>query len=153
MPEPVWTGDPLAGEGRALIGCKEYVDFPEWRLRRVRARVDTGACTSAIDVVSYELKESPQGLLAVLCVAVNRRHNRGKCVETPVQRLVGVRSSSGLREERPVITTLVQIGPISRRIQLTVTNRAHMRYRMLLGREALAGSFLVDVSKKYLLRS
>jgi hypothetical protein len=154
MSETVWTGAPLAGGGLTLIGCREYLDFPEWRLRRIRAKVDTGACTSAIDVVSYELKQAAGGgLVAALHMALNRRHDRWKLVETPVLRLVGVRSSSGVREERPVVEALVRIGPLSKRIQLTVTNRARMCYRMLLGREALAGSFLVDVSKKYLWRS
>jgi hypothetical protein len=47
---------------------------------------------------------------------------------------------------------MVQLGPVLKRIRLTVTSRAGLRYRMILGRQALAGNFVVDVSRKYLLR-
>jgi hypothetical protein len=129
------------------------LSFPEWRLRRIRVKIDTGACSSALDVAHYELWETPgKGLYATLHLALSRRHpERLTRVETPVLRTVGVRSSSGAREDRPVVETLIQLGPVQKRIRLTITNRSRMRFRMLLGREALAGSFLVDVSKKYLL--
>ena len=71
----------------------------------------------------------------------------------PVLEIVVVRSSSGIWEERPLIETVVRLGPITKRIQVTVTNRSRMLFRMILGRKALEGDFVVDVSKKYLLRS
>jgi ribosomal protein S6--L-glutamate ligase len=69
-----------------------------------------------------------------------------------VLRTVVVSNSGGMREERPLIEAAVRLGPVHKRIHLTVTNRARMRFRMILGRQALAGSFIVDVSRKYLLR-
>jgi hypothetical protein len=65
--------------------------------------------------------------------------------------MVVVRNSGGIEEQRPVIDVLLELGPVARRIRLTVTNRAAMRYRMILGRQALAGAFVVDVSRTYLL--
>ena len=64
-----------------------------------------------------------------------------------------VRNTGGIREERPVVETAVRLGPIHKRIRITITNRSSMRYRMILGREALNGDFLVDVSRKYLLKN
>jgi len=62
-----------------------------------------------------------------------------------------VSNSGGGRERRPLLEALVRLGPVETRIRLTVTNRSHMRFRMLLGRRALAGTFVVDVSRKYVL--
>jgi hypothetical protein len=64
-----------------------------------------------------------------------------------------VRNTGGIREHRPVVEALVRLGPVLRRIRLTIASRAGMCYPMILGREALAGAFVVDVSQTYLLGS
>ncbi len=140
-------------ENQLLLGWKEYVEFPEWGVRRVRAKVDTGARTSAIDVASYELCAADgDRLVANLRLALNRKHpERLTLVQATVLRMVVVSNSGGVREERPMIETTVRLGPVTKRIRLTVTNRASMRFRMILGRQALKGDFVVDVSQKYLL--
>jgi hypothetical protein len=137
-----------------LIGRKEYLAFPDWGVR-LRVKVDTGAFSSALDVASYELERDDTGrLIARLSLCLSRRHpNRRTVVFAPVVKLVGVTSSCGERQERPLLETTVRLGPVEKRIRLTVANRSSMRCRMLLGREALAGDFVVDVSRKYLLRS
>lgn len=137
-----------------VIGWKEHVAFPEWGIRRVRAKIDTGARTSALDVVGYQLSHDGRGLRAQLHLALSRRSlGRLKVVEVPVLELVKVRCSNGSCEERPLIEAEVRLGPVTKRIRLTVTNRATMRYRMILGRQALAGDFIVDVGRRYLLSS
>jgi hypothetical protein len=137
------------------IGWKEYLHFTEWDLRRIRVKIDTGARTSALDVVRYELTETAGGvLMATLFLALDRRHpGRFTRIHTPVLKMTTVRNTGGAREERPVVETAVRIGPIHKRIRITITNRSSMRYRMILGREALDGDFLVDVSRKYLLKN
>jgi len=72
-------------------------------------------------------------------------------VTAPVLRTVIVRNSSGVAEERPVIVAQMRLGLIEKQICLTVTRRRGMRFRILLGREALAGDFVVDARQKYLL--
>lgn len=135
------------------IGWKEYLDFEEWKIRRVKAKIDTGARTSAIDVASYELHETEQGLVAELRLGLSQRHpERLLRVRTPVLKMVVVRNSSGLREQRPLIETVICLGPVRKRVRLTVTNRAGMRFRMILGRKALEDDFVVDVSRKYVLK-
>ena len=134
-----------------LVGRKEYVAFPDWGIRRVRAKVDTGARSSALDVLGYDLWEvDGQGLYVRLRLALNRRQgDRYRIVEAPVTRMVAVRNSGGASEQRPLIEATIRLGTVTRRIRLTVTDRAAMRYRMILGRQALRGEFVVDVSKKY----
>jgi len=63
-----------------------------------------------------------------------------------------VRNSGGIPEYRPLIEASIRLGPVTKRVQLTVANRSGMLFRMILGRKALDGDFIVDVSKKYLLR-
>jgi hypothetical protein len=138
--------------GPLRIGWKERLDFPEWGLKRVRVKVDTGARTSALGAVGYDLVEGANGLVARLRLDLRRKgHGRLKEVETPVVCMTVVRNTGGMREYRPVVEALVRLGPVLRRIRLTIASRAGMRYRMILGREALAGAFVVDVSQKYLL--
>jgi hypothetical protein len=136
-----------------VVGWKEFVDFPAWGLRHVKVKIDTGARTSALDVMSYQLSEEGTGLVAELRLALHRRRpERLRVVRVPVLRMVLVRNTSGLTEERPLIETRIRLGPVSKVVHLTVTRRAGMRFPVILGRTALAGDFLVDVSRKYLLK-
>jgi hypothetical protein len=138
---------------RHVVGWKEYVGFVDWPLRRIKAKIDTGARTSALDVLSYELHEGPDGLLTKLRLALDRRQpDRIQEVVTPVLKLVVVCNSSGMREQRPLVETTLQLGPVTKRVRLSITNRAGMRFRMILGRKALEGDFVVDVARKYLMR-
>src|SRR5205823_36357 len=112
----------------------------------------TGARTSALDVLGYELRGTESGLVADLRLALSRKHpERVTIASAPVLKTVVVSSSTGVREERPLIETVIRLGPITKRIRVTITNRSHMLFRMILGRKALEGDFVVDVSKKYLL--
>jgi hypothetical protein len=135
-----------------LIGWKEYVDFPEWKIRHMKVKIDTGARTSALDVPSYDLNETPAGLIVELRLVPRRKApTRSRRIVAPVVRMAQVCNSNGMRERRPVIEAILRLGPISKRVELTLTNRSSMLFRMILGRKALENDFVVDVSKKYLL--
>jgi hypothetical protein len=137
------------------IGRKEYVAFPEWHVHHLRAKVDTGAFSSVLDVAAYDLQRDGTGrLIARLSLSLSRRDpSRQTVVFAPVLKMVSVTNTGGVREQRPLLEATVRLGPVEKRIRMTVSNRSCMRCRVLLGREALAGSFVVDVSKKYLLGS
>ena len=137
---------------KTIVGWKEFVDFPEWNVRGVKAKIDTGARTSAIDVSSYELRQADGVLVAELRLALDRKHpERLTRVQTAVVKMVIVRNSGGMPEERPLIEAEIRLGDTRKRVPLTVTNRSGMLFRMILGRKALEGEFVVDVSRKYLL--
>lgn len=134
------------------VGWKEYVALPELGIRRVKAKIDTGARTSALDVSRYEISERGELLFARIQLARDpRQPQQLTWVEVPVLEMIVVTSSSGLRERRPLIETTVSLGTTEARIRLTLTNRAGMRFRMILGRHFLTGRFVVDVNRKYLL--
>jgi hypothetical protein len=154
QPDPAAFATSTGRSAPLVIGWKEYLDFPAWRVRRVKVKIDTGARTSALGVVSYDLTGAGTDLVAELRMALYRKHPaRLTVVRVPVLRMIVVRNSSGMREQRPLIETEVQLGPVNKRIALTVTSRAGMLFRVILGRTALAGDFLVDVSQKYLLKA
>jgi hypothetical protein len=136
-----------------LIGWKEYLGFPEWGIRRMKVKIDTGARTSALDVARYELREGDASSCQVeLFLALDRRHpDRLTAVHAPVLRKIVISNSNGLCEERPLIEATIRMGPITKRVPMTVTNRSSMMFRMILGRKALEGDFVVDVSRKYVL--
>lgn len=138
-----------------LIGWKEYLSFPDWGIKRIKVKIDTGARTSALDVARYELREETGlGWLADLFLSLDRRHpDRLTAVRARVLRKVVVSNSNGLCEERPLIEAKISLGPVTKSVKLTVTNRSCMLFRMILGRKAIEGDFLVDVSRQYMLGS
>ena len=136
-----------------VLGWKEYVGFVDWPLRRIKAKIDTGARTSALDVLSYELHEGEGGMTTTLRLALDpRQREQIQEVVTPVLKMVVVCNSGGMRELRPLVETTLRLGPVVKKVKLTITNRAGMRFRLILGRKALEGDFVVDVARKYLMR-
>ena len=145
----------MDGATRPLtIGWKERIDFPAWGIRGVRAKIDTGARTTALNVCEYELLETgPNQFRARFRPVVSRKLDVcAELVEAEVLRLVRVRNTGGTVELRPVVETEMKLGPIVKRIRLTLTDRSRMYSPVILGRSALAGDFVVDVERKYLQR-
>lgn len=132
---------------RVVIGYAECLDLPEWGIEGLRVKVDTGARTSALHV--SHLRLLPDGRVRFRIVLEPKKGQRSVPVETAISRNTRVRSSTGHAEDRIAVLTKIRLGPIEKEIEITLTDRPHMQYRMLLGRSALAGSFLVDPSHRY----
>jgi hypothetical protein len=134
-------------------GWKEYADFPDWGLRRVRVKLDTGARTTAVGVLSCEVMPAPEGgEMARLEMALYRRRpERRAVVVVPVVGTATIRNSGGQCETRPVVETTVRLGPVTKRIRVTIADRRRMLCPVILGRTALAGDFVVDVARKFVL--
>ncbi|MFW6050045.1 MAG: ATP-dependent zinc protease [Myxococcota bacterium] len=131
---------------RELIGFAERVDLPDWGIRRIRAKVDTGARSSALHVDGIE--RLPGGKVR-FDVVVNRKTGRTKHIVTQLVRVGQVRSSSGKAETRYFVSTRVQIGGVIKRIEISLARRHAMLFRMLLGRTALGHDFLIDPGRRY----
>ncbi|HEX5716110.1 MAG TPA: RimK/LysX family protein [Thermoanaerobaculia bacterium] len=137
------------------IGWKEYLDLPEMGIFRLKAKIDTGARTSALHVDSLKVVETlPDGTeIAEVEIRIDRRHpERRVTARVPLLGRLRVKDSGGHPELRPCIETELVLGPVRKRIRLTLTNRSGMLFRMILARKALEGDFVVDTSRKYLLR-
>jgi hypothetical protein len=132
-----------------IIGVVERVDFPDWGVRGLSARVDTGARTSAIHVEDVELL--PGGRVR-FDVRLRRDDPKARVtVEAKVSRRANVRSSTGQTDARLFVKAHVRLGGREHQIEVGLVDRRHMQYRMLLGRSALERRFLVDVTRRYAL--
>src|SRR6478609_6960201 len=139
-------GDPAKPR---IIGVAEYVDLPDWGVHGLSARVDTGAQTSALHVENVRLLS---GSRVSFEVRLRRDDPTARVsVETKVSRCAPVRASSGQSQSRVFVKAHVRLGGQEQRIEIGLVDRRHMLYRMLLGRSALRGHFLVDVTKRYAL--
>ena len=131
------------------IGVAEYVDFPDWGVRGISARVDTGARTSALHVENVVLLPASR---VRFDVRLRRDDPAARVtVETKVSRRAPVRSSTGQTDTRIFVKAHVCLGGKEHQIEVGLVDRRHMLYRMLLGRSALEHRFLVDVTKRYAL--
>src|ERR1700740_582207 len=139
------------------IGWKEYLDLPELGLHRLKGKIDTGARTSTLHVHSLTYREdrlADGSRAAELVLAPHRRHpDQLVTARVRVLRHIRVTDSGGHRELRPLIETELALGPVRKRIFLTLTDRSGMLFRMILGRKAVEGDFCVDAAAKYLLRA
>lgn len=131
-----------------LAGWREIVALPDWGIRRIRAKLDTGARTSVIHVADLEVVAGD--LLRFDIVLARNEPLRRIRVEAPLTRIARVRSSTGHEQVRYFVQTRMRLGPVDRLIEISLVCRARMRHRMLLGRSALAGDFIVDPARRYL---
>lgn len=137
---------------KLIVGSEEWCSFPTLNIPAIKARVDSGAKTSAlhaINIVAFD-RDGEKWVK----FDINPLQNNGKTVihcEAKVVDRRTVKSSSGSRESRYVIKTRIDFGNHFWEIELTLTNRDSMGYRMLLGREAMSGRVLVDPEQHFLL--
>jgi ribosomal protein S6--L-glutamate ligase len=139
-------------QDKVIVGSEEWCSFPELGIPTIKARVDSGAKTSALHAVNIApfIKDGENWVK----FDVNPIQNNAKTVIHCESKLIDkrvVKSSSGFREQRYVIGVGLEIGGQHWSIEITLTNRDSMGFRMLLGREAMSGRVLVDPSQKYLL--
>jgi hypothetical protein len=141
-----------ANNNLLTLGWREWVQLPELGLRNVKAKVDTGARTSALHAFEV-MPFDNNGVSSVqFKIHPNQRDNDTVVVCTAAlidERIV--RDSGGHREKRWVIETPVHIGKHVWLVECTLTSRDDMIFRMLLGRTAINNRAVVDPSRSYLL--
>lgn len=137
-----------------LIGWREYLTLPALGIDPIKAKIDTGARSSALHAFDIEQIERDGIVLMQFKVHPQQRSTALTIeAEAPLLDQRTVKSSGGHAQLRPVVKTLVTVGEQTWPIELTLTSRDQMGFRMLLGREAIRRRFWVDPGRSYLQRS
>jgi hypothetical protein len=130
-----------------VVGWREWVCLPSLGIARLKAKVDTGARTSALHAVAVERLGRRRVRFSVYPHQRDTEARVDTEAELVDERLV--RSSSGAAELRPVVRTTLELAGQRFECEFTLTDRALLGFRMLLGREAIRRRFLVDPGSSY----
>lgn len=133
------------------IGWREWVALPGLGVPAIKAKVDTGARTSSLHAFHLSLERTDGREIAHFEVhPLQRSAEKARWVEAEVIDHRRVRSSNGVVQLRPVIRTSIQMKGQRWPIEITLTSRDEMGFRMLLGRAAIRDRFVVDPSRSFI---
>lgn len=132
-----------------ILGWREWAYLPQLHLEPIRAKVDTGAKTCALHAFYIEpFVDDGRDWVRFGMHPIARRKDVVVHCQAPLVDRRQVTDSGGHRERRYVIATEIALGPRRIHAEITLTDRETMRYRMLLGRNALRG-FVIDPGRSY----
>lgn len=135
---------------KRTVGWREWGSLPELGIQSIKMKVDTGARTSCLHAFRLEPFQRDGQEWLKIWVHPYQDNDKEHMCEAPVLEQRTVTDSGGHREVRYVIETTVCMGDDSFLAELTLTNRDTMKFRMLLGRQAMNGRFIVDPEASYL---
>lgn len=128
------------------VGWREWVELPDLGVDRIKAKIDTGARTSALHVWDLDIQD---GIARFVLHPKQKKLLPSVNASARVSDWRWVRSSSGHRQHRPVIVTTLRLAGSEWKSEVTLTSRDEMGFRLLLGRTALARRFVVDPARSF----
>jgi hypothetical protein len=132
------------------IGWREWVGLPDLGISRIKAKVDTGARSSALHAFKIrEVQEGPRTFVTFKVHPFQRDAQTTLSCKAELLEYREIRSSHGHVTLRPVVVTSIQFMDQIWPIELTLVSRDSMGFRMLLGREAVRGRFVVDAGRSF----
>lgn len=138
---------------KRIIGWREWVRLPDLHSGRIKAKIDSGARTSCLHAyrITPFSKDGASYVRFLLHPVQRQKKLEIPCVAVVIDYRC-VTDSGGRREYRYVIRTKLKLGKLSWPVELTLTNRDQMGFRMLIGRQALRRRYLVDTGRSFLAR-
>jgi len=134
----------------SIIGWRERVALPDLGISQIKAKIDTGARSSALHAFDVEtFLRDGKTMVRFKVHPYQRDTHRTVSAEAELIDQRQVRNSGGHAQLRPVIQTMVELNGERWLIELTLTNRDVMGFRMLLGRQAVRKRFLVDAGRSF----
>lgn len=131
---------------KPVLGYTEFIHLPDFGIH-CYAKVDTGACTSSLHADQIETFErNGERWVRFTVVFDNDQHTLNQICEAPVIARRKIASSNGQRSIRYIIRSNLTAAGTTWPIEISLSNRGSMKYPMLIGRKAIAGRFLVDVT-------
>lgn len=135
-----------------VLGWREWLALPDFGVRSIKAKLDTGARSSSLHVEAIEEFERDGAVWVRFALdAKTRSGRRARWLEAPLSDRRKVTDSGGRSELRPFIRTCIRLGGDRFDIETNLTNRHGMMFPMLLGRTALAGRIIVDPARSFVL--
>ena len=144
----IYKGAIVANPSKVLIGWQEWASLPKLNIPAIKTKIDTGAKTSALhasEIYPFHRHGVKYVHFLVHPIQASLKYET-VCTAIVVDERM-VKNSGGQKELRYVIKTPIMLGLMIWDIEITLTNRDLMRFRMLLGRDALKGHSLVDPGK------
>ena len=136
---------------KRVVGWKENAALPDLNVKNVIAKIDTGANLASIDAA--DIKVVTRNKVKYVKFKVMKRNNTVRKTSAPLEGYKRIKSSNGDVEKRPYIKTTLLMDGISKKIELTLTDRGPMDYTMLIGRKALGRRWVVNPSISFLTKS
>ena len=151
-PEDVLQQTEEVDESKFLIGWREWVALPDLGIPGLKARIDTGAKPSVLHTHDYRMFERDGCDWIRFTLHPLPKHPGVECQrESKLVDFRKVKDSYGQSESRPIIQTTVRLGAFDWPVELSLTTREDLKFRMVLARTALSGYFLVDPQRSYLM--
>jgi hypothetical protein len=129
---------------KKVVGWKENAALPDLNVKNVIAKIDTGANLASIDAA--DIKIVSRDKVKYVKFKVMKRNNTVRKTSAPLEGYKRIKSSNGDVERRPYIKTTLLMDGITKKIELTLTDRGPMEYTMLIGRKALGRRWVVNPS-------
>lgn len=141
-----------AGVEKQVIGWREWVEFPELQLGKVKAKIDTGARSSSIHAFDIEpITKNGDPWVRFSIHPLQHSDEQVVVCEAPIKDFRSITDSGGHKSMRYIIETPFKIGEETFLAELSLFNRSNMLFRLLVGRTALKGRYLVDPARSYCL--
>jgi hypothetical protein len=132
-------------ENKLIVGWREWISIPDLGIKSIKAKMDTGARTSALHTYFIEPTGSSEKPLVRFGVHPSQKSDKNGIICTAdvidQRRIV---DSGGHPELRYIIRTSIVVGGEKWPVDLSLTNRANMRFRLLIGRSAISEKLIID---------